>query len=173
MLKVRGGRLEWTQIMRSNDLVRGFPHNVVQFTYLQELMAAWLGLGLGHYTHVSDSLHVYEEQIRDLEVLGDDLAEASTDHWDLDFESTMRVFAAMALAMDKMRESDSDAMLLDVIRRSNLPQQAKNMLLIAGSDAARRNGWPEAARTTMMECTDPLLVRLLELWYKRKKFQVS
>jgi thymidylate synthase len=173
MLKIRGGCLEWTQIMRSNDLIRGFPHNVVQFTYLQELMAAWLRLDLGHYTHVSDSLHVYENQISDLNILGDDLAEASTDHWDLNFADTMMVFAAMALAMDKMRESNSEAVLLDVSRASHLPQQAKNMLLIAGSDAARRNGWPEAARTTMMECTDPLLVRLLELWYKRKKFQVS
>jgi thymidylate synthase len=173
MLKVRGGRLEWTQIMRSNDLVRGLPHNVVQFTYIQELMAAWLHLELGHYTHVSDSLHVYEEQIKDLEVTGEDLAETSTDRWDLSFDDTMKVFAEMALEMDRMRESERDTVLLDAIQRSDLPQQARNMLFIAGSDAARRKGWPEIAKAAMMGCTDPLLVRLLKLWYERKGFHIS
>ena len=173
MLKVRGGRLEWTQIMRSNDLIRGFPHNVVQFTYLQELMAAWLHLDLGNYTHVSDSLHVYEEQLKDLEVMGEDLSETSTDRWDLNFEDTMKVFSAMALEMDRMRESDSGTNILDSARRSDLPQQARNMLLIAGSDAARRKGWPDVSRTAMKECADPLLVRLLDLWYERKNFRPS
>jgi thymidylate synthase len=173
MLKIRDGRLEWTQIMRSNDLIRGFPHNVVQFTYLQELMSAWLHLELGHYTHVSDSLHVYEDQIKDLEVLGEGLAETNTDRWDLGFDDTMRVFGVMALEMDRMRESDSSTIVLEAARRSDLPQQARNMLLIAGSDAARRKGWPDVAREAMVECTDPLLVRLLELWYERKKYQIS
>ena len=30
MLKVRDGKLEWTQVMRSNDLYRGTPYNIVQ-----------------------------------------------------------------------------------------------------------------------------------------------
>src|SRR5439155_956769 len=49
ILKVRGGRLEWTQVMRSNDLFRGLPHNIVQFTSLQEVIAGWLGLEPGTY----------------------------------------------------------------------------------------------------------------------------
>jgi thymidylate synthase len=173
MLKIRGGRLEWTQIMRSNDLIRGFPHNVVQFTFLQELMASWLCLDLGQYTHVSDSLHVYESQIAELDVFGDDLSEASPGSWDLGFKETMKVFASMSSAMDKMRESNSEAVLLDASRDNDLPQRAKNMLLIAGSDAARRKGWEKAARIAMMDCTDSLLVKLLDSWYKRKKFNVS
>src|SRR5215216_3434661 len=60
MLKVRKGRLEWAQVMRSNDLFRGVPYNFVQFTVLQEVMAGWLSLEVGAYDHVSDSLHVYE-----------------------------------------------------------------------------------------------------------------
>ena len=42
-LKVRNGALEWTQIIRSNDLFRGLAYNIVQFTALQEIMAGWLG----------------------------------------------------------------------------------------------------------------------------------
>jgi len=55
MLKIRDGRLEWTQVMRSNDLFRGVPYNFVQFTVLQEVIAGWLGLEVGAYDHVSDS----------------------------------------------------------------------------------------------------------------------
>src|SRR6185369_819485 len=50
LLKLREGRLEWVQVMRSNDLKLGWPHNVVQFTTLQEMMAGWLGVNVGSYT---------------------------------------------------------------------------------------------------------------------------
>lgn len=59
-LLLRNGKLEWLQVMRSNDLVWGTPYNFIQFTTLQEIMAGWLGVDLGSYNHVSDSLHVYE-----------------------------------------------------------------------------------------------------------------
>lgn len=60
MLKVRGASLDWTQVMRSNDAYRGLPHNIVQFTMLQEIVAGWAGLQPGLYTHWSDSLHLYD-----------------------------------------------------------------------------------------------------------------
>lgn len=41
LLKVRNGKLHWTQVVRSNDLFRGVPYNFVQFTSLQEIMAGW------------------------------------------------------------------------------------------------------------------------------------
>ena len=42
LLKVRDGALEWMQVIRSNDVFKGVPHNFVQFTSLQEIMAGWL-----------------------------------------------------------------------------------------------------------------------------------
>jgi thymidylate synthase len=173
MLKVRDDRLEWTQVMRSNDLVRGFPHNVVQFTYLQELMAAWLGVGLGSYTHLSDSLHVYEKQVESIQELGEDLPEATTDRWSLGFDETMKVFERMAMEMDRMRQSDDEESILAAARDEDLPQHARDMLMIAGSDAARRKGWPRIARTAIMECSDNTLRELLKLWYKRKGFEIA
>src|SRR5688572_20081702 len=47
MLKVREGRLEWMQILRSNDAFMGLPYNLVQFTTLQEVMSGWLGVEVG------------------------------------------------------------------------------------------------------------------------------
>lgn len=59
LLKVRDGKLEWSQIMRSNDLLLGMPYNFIQFTSLQEVLAGWLGIEVGSYNHYSDSLHLY------------------------------------------------------------------------------------------------------------------
>ena len=66
-LMIRHGKLEWLQIMRSNDLFWGFPYNVIQFTTLQEIVAGWLGVGLGTYMHISDSLHAYQRHWNDLD----------------------------------------------------------------------------------------------------------
>jgi len=60
LLKIRDGKLEWLQIIRSNDLFLGVPYNFVQFTCLQEIMAGWLGIDCGSYHQISDSLHIYE-----------------------------------------------------------------------------------------------------------------
>lgn len=61
--KVRNGKLEWMQIIRSNDLFLGLPHNIVQFTMLQEMLSGWLGLAAGTYHQLSDSLHVYAKDL--------------------------------------------------------------------------------------------------------------
>lgn len=68
-LLVRDGKLHWLQIMRSNDLMWGTPYNFIQWTTLQEIMAGWLGLQLGQYTHVASSLHVYEDHWDELKRL--------------------------------------------------------------------------------------------------------
>lgn len=60
LLKVRKNKLEWTQILRSNDLIRGVPYNFIQFTSIQEVLAGWLGVDVGSYNHFSDSLHIYD-----------------------------------------------------------------------------------------------------------------
>jgi thymidylate synthase len=77
--KIRDNKLEWLQIMRSNDLPRGLPYNFVQFTCLQEIMAGWLGVGVGTYCHVSDSLHVYEKDVPDLQAFSPVEEAPSTD----------------------------------------------------------------------------------------------
>lgn len=62
MLKVREGRLYITVNNRSNDIIYGcYGANVVQFSMLQMYMAARIGVGLGTYTQVSNSFHVYDD----------------------------------------------------------------------------------------------------------------
>jgi thymidylate synthase len=58
---VRDGALVMYTTMRSQDLWLGFPYDVFAATLIQELLAAWLGVGLGAYHHHVDSLHLYRE----------------------------------------------------------------------------------------------------------------
>lgn len=68
----RDDRLYLTAVMRSNDAMLGLTYDAEAFCLLQQVMARWLGLGLGAYTHFDVSLHLYKEDV-DLaqRILGD------------------------------------------------------------------------------------------------------
>ena len=57
---LRDGKLHATVYMRSNDIWMGFPYDVFSFTAMQCRMAMELGVGIGTYTHIAGSLHLYE-----------------------------------------------------------------------------------------------------------------
>lgn len=59
-LMIRKGKLDWLQIVRSNDAIWGAPYNWIQFTCLQEWIANSIGVPVGNYVHVADSFHIYE-----------------------------------------------------------------------------------------------------------------
>lgn len=61
---IREGKLYMTTYMRSNDLWMGFPNDVFQFTCMQVYMAMRLNVGLGSYTHIAGSLHLYERDYK-------------------------------------------------------------------------------------------------------------
>jgi len=57
---IRNNKLYAITNMRSTDIIFGLSYDVPAFTFLQELMALELGVELGTYKHLSNSLHVYE-----------------------------------------------------------------------------------------------------------------
>lgn len=57
----RDGKVDAIATMRSNDAVRGMPHDVFAFTMLQEIVARALGADVGTYRHWAGSLHIYED----------------------------------------------------------------------------------------------------------------
>lgn len=61
---IRDDKLYCTTYMRSNDLWMGFPNDVFQFTALQIYLAMRLDVGLGTYTHIAGSLHLYERNYK-------------------------------------------------------------------------------------------------------------
>lgn len=63
---IRNGKLNCTTMMRSNDIWYGFPYDVAFFTLLQRIIADELNIGYGIYTHFATSLHVYDNNFKDL-----------------------------------------------------------------------------------------------------------
>jgi thymidylate synthase len=63
---LRNGCLSAITYMRSNDVFRGLPHDIFCFTMLQELIARSVGVELGPYHHMAGSLHMYDDDAREL-----------------------------------------------------------------------------------------------------------
>jgi thymidylate synthase len=62
---INEGRLDMTVCNRSNDLVLGMlGANVVHFSFLQEYLAACIGVEVGVYNQISNNLHVYTESFK-------------------------------------------------------------------------------------------------------------
>lgn len=66
---VRGSKLDAFVTMRSNDIWRGFPLDVYQFTMWQIMLANCLKLKVGKYYHHVGSLHMYDTDRLELEAM--------------------------------------------------------------------------------------------------------
>jgi thymidylate synthase len=166
--KIRENKLEWLQIMRSNDLQRGLPYNFVQFTCLQEIMAGWLGVEVGAYCHVSDSLHVYEKDAADLQAFTPVEEAPSTDSLALAREESEVVLSEMDRLMTTMTIPDmSREALLSLMSSVQLPPAYQNLLRVVAADSARRRGWIEVAGDLMIGCSNPALSQAWEGWIMR------
>ncbi|MFA6250830.1 MAG: thymidylate synthase [Candidatus Shapirobacteria bacterium] len=60
VVNIIGGKLNLHNIVRSNDMILGCPHDVGGFGVLQHILAARLGVGVGTYTHTISNAHVYD-----------------------------------------------------------------------------------------------------------------
>lgn len=169
MLKVRSGRLEWTQVMRSNDLFLGVPHNFVQFTVLQEVLAGWLGLEVGAYNHLSDSLHVYEDNFESLKGFDRQVESApSADTLRLPKEESDETFAVLEKRLDMLtEESMTEGRMWKFLDDSGLPEAFENLLRIAAADSAQRRGWTDTSEAVARGCTNGALLQAWKGWSSR------
>lgn len=74
---IRNNKLDLVVNMRSNDLMFGTTYDVFMFTFLQELMAAELGIDVGVYKHVANNMHIY---MKDMPKINEILSENSNKH---------------------------------------------------------------------------------------------
>jgi thymidylate synthase len=173
--KLRNSRLEWLQVMRSNDAFRGFPYNIVQFTTIQETIAGWLGVEMGGYTHVSDSFHAYTSDLAHIEASKDpvpfqrnlDTLALPRAQWQEVIQLVLKRLDGMAMPTVSIEALKTFATLDD------LPQGYLNALLIAGADRARRRGWVELAAELGDRCTNPCLQSLWQHWQNRQSSEKS
>lgn len=66
-LNIIGGKLHLHLIIRSNDMVLGFPTDVAGFAFLQTILAQHLSVELGTLTVSISNCHIYENQIEAVE----------------------------------------------------------------------------------------------------------
>jgi len=167
MLKIRNGRLFWTQIMRSNDLYRGTPYNFVQFTVLQEVLAGWLDVDLAPYTHLSDSLHVYDADSKHLKSVPALEIPASKDDLRLPMAKSRTAWATLNHSVDSLIVPNLAERDLEDIAMSPAEMPMRNMLLIVSADSARRRGFHDLALELSQRCSNPALSLGWSRWYQR------
>ena len=61
-VNIIGGRLNLHNIVRSNDMVLGFPSDVAGFALLMCMLAEELGVKPGIYSHSISNAHIYDNQ---------------------------------------------------------------------------------------------------------------
>lgn len=90
---IRENKLHLITTMRSNDLLWGFPYDVNAFCFIQEVMAYWLGISVGIYTHQVGSAHIYLEPAKNYEQLlscvdSKETIKIENPKWNLSYEET-------------------------------------------------------------------------------------
>lgn len=173
LLKVRNGRLEWTQVMRSNDFWLGLPFNIVQFTMLQEIMAGWVGVDVGSYHHLSDSLHIY---LRDEQPLKEMAAFANLPLDADSFSSVGRqdshtLLREITEKLDRIIGDDGQPDWQAVGPGAEWPAAYANLLRAIVAEAARRKKRPDVSQGIMDGCTNPLLRLMWGRWVERIEAQ--
>ncbi len=169
MPKIRDGKLEWLQVIRSNDGFRGLPYNLVQFTCLQEILAGWLNVECGSYNQISDSLHVYDDDVN--HVLGSSfLSETplNADHLALPKEDSDRTFKELEERIEQMIDPQlKEDELEGLATWDTAPQSYRNICTVLVAEALRRRGQTDAAARAMLSCTSPVYQLLWTRWLAR------
>ena len=166
MPKIRDGKLEWLQIIRSNDMFLGVPHNFVQFTCLQEILAGWLEVECGTYNQISDSLHIYDrhwEKVVNSSPLP--CVSPNGDYLDLSRIESDRVFKELEHRVEQMIHPGTEPDALEGLSSwDDAPEGYRNIGTILAAEALRRRGLAESAARTMSRCTNPAYQQLWSRW---------
>ena len=168
MLKVRDGRLEWTQVLRSNDLFRGLPNNFVQFTLLQEFMAGWLGLEVGGYHQWSDSLHIYTDSLAEFSCGGVVAEERNTDSLALPIDRGEHLVSEIYRRMTMLTAPElNETQVSEIAAIDDTPIGYRNLLRVLAAESSRRRGRWDQAQSLMADCSNAQLVQVWSAWLER------
>lgn len=167
LLKVRNGKLEWSQIMRSNDVLLGMPYNFIQFTGLQEILAGWLEIDLGSYNHYSDSLHLYARDVDKIGI-GQEAEIRNNDSLSLRRDESERLFQEIFHRMK--------GLCLKNITEKEIHSLAKidsgyiaydNIMIIIGAYISQKNKYNDLTKNLIETCTNNSYVAMWERWVSR------
>lgn len=169
--KLRNNKLEWLQVIRSNDMFLGIPHNFVQFTCMQEILAGWLDVGCGTYNQVSDSLHVYDHDMDN--VLGSQPtvgASRNSDSLALPWKDSELVFKELESRIELMIDPNTTTETISNLTNWDVaPQAYRNIATVLVAYALRQRNRSQSADKVMASCTNPVYLQLWEMWCSRRQ----
>lgn len=146
---LRDGLLHMHTTMRSQDLWLGFCYDIFAATILQELLAGWLGAGVGSYRLTIDSLHLYERDIPKAQQVPADTGPGTE-------------MAPLATPWETL-----DDVIASVIAGMPLPAQGlAELSCVLASYRSRKAGDLEAAAAILASHEGPL-ASALRRWYQR------
>jgi thymidylate synthase len=170
LLKIRDNKLEWSQIMRSNDLFRGTPYNFIQFTTLQEIMAGWLGVDIGEYFYFTDSLHLYEADLEKFSKREEEVCIENPDKLLFSKDEFEQFFPECMELLERVKEEGvNEKDLIDLKNNKIIPQEYKNLLSIPLAYLALKVNNLEQVNNCEEICTNDLLLTIWKLWKKEVK----
>lgn len=168
MLKIVDGRLDWLQVMRSNDLVRGLPYNLVQWTTIHEVLSGWVGAALGTYVHISDSLHVYENDRGRFDMDRVSTSARSSGDLRLPIEQSEQVFRALEVAISGMAASTDAGQIDELASVVSMPVY-RDWLRVMSAERLHQIGRFDLSTSVAGSVEDPVLQTVLQRWLSRGK----
>ena len=171
MLKVRRGKLEWTQVVRSHDLFLGVPYNFVQFTSMQEVLAGWLGIECGAYSQYSDSLHVYDRDAMNVASSLENQPSRVTPNTDclkLSFEESDWAFGELERRIELLvNPSVVTKDIHKLCEWGEAPKAYQNILNVLVAESVRRRGESGTASEIVSRCNNSAYKLLWDKWTSR------
>lgn len=168
MLKIREEKLEWTQIMRSNDILLGMPYDFIQFTSLQEILAGWIGIEVGTYTHYSDSLHLY---CSDSSRIGMNNARQliNSDSLSLCKNESQKIFTEIYKRMiSLMNNNISEKEIFSLAHLKSEYVAYNNIMLIIAAYVARKLHYSNLEQELVNLCKNELYIMMWNSWCGNK-----
>jgi thymidylate synthase len=165
-LKIVEQHLEWLQLIRSNDVFLGVPYNLIQWTTIQEILAGWIGVEVGSYNQVSDSLHLYNRDLANLDSIDATPSAENNDSLAVPQDKSDFFFSSLESDLQRLM-SDGSAIAPALVRHTPLSAAYKNWLIVFCAEQYRRDNDKGSAKSLMRECTNPALALAWERWCNR------
>ena len=161
-LKIRENKLNITVCCRSNDMIWGaYGANAVQFSMLQEYIASMIGVGIGTYTQISDSFHVYPDNpkwqamMKEDSWYGDDYYSSGLvttypimndpETWDKDLERFM-LFAESGKDSTEFNNDFFSHVAVPMVRAWNIRKRGDVLLCLSCIDGIKATDWKLACK---------------------------
>jgi thymidylate synthase len=135
---------------------------------VQEILAGWLGVEVGTYTHVIDSLHWYEEGSKRMGIDPEVAPARNTDRFSESIDESLGAFNELGDRMDTIIQAHSEGKTPDHISLGgDLPKAFENIFRVVAADDARKGGAHKEADLLMSHCDNPAFQQLWERWLQR------